>query len=77
MDGALFINVTRGFVTLGTTKQEQSCNFQENRISKYRNKKVEKATYNSIKLQTIALKFRIVAIHYVSVLLVTSTITLK
>lgn len=40
-------------------------------------KKVAETMYNSIKLQKIALKFRTVAIHYVSVLLVTSTITLK
>lgn len=40
-------------------------------------KKVVETMYNSIKLQKIALKFRTVAIHYVSVLLVTSTITLK
>lgn len=40
-------------------------------------KKVAETMYNSIKLQKIALKSRTVAIHYVSVLLVTSTITLK
>lgn len=40
-------------------------------------KKLTETMYNTIKLQKIALKFRTVAIHYVSVLLVTSTITLK
>lgn len=40
-------------------------------------KKLTETMYNTIKLQKIALKFRTVAIHYVCVLLVTSTITLK
>lgn len=58
-------------------KTNADCNFQENRISKYKNKKVADKMYNSIKLHKIAWKSRTVAIYYASVLLVTSTITLK